>query len=289
VQARTATRLTLGLELLSGSAMATTDAGVDNGPGLDRARIVRAVSDLAPGPWRAWAWLADAETALRQRGIAEAAIAGSAMSLIEALRLGIERETDRLAEERFTALLAQGRIEFSLRADKADYELPADFELLVSAAAQAWMRPDGLAPMQRTLYEPALRTADINEFEYRVAGWLDEQQAVRWWHRNVARTQYGLQGWKRHKVYPDFVFAVHKADGGTRTVLLETKGLHLKNEDSAYKQALLQRLSAAFRDQRHASVGSLGLVSNTADDVQCDLVFQDGWQGALNARWFNPG
>ena len=280
--------MALGLELLSGGALPLPALGTNESATLDRARVVRAVADLAPSAWHAWGWLAAAEAALRVRGLADAAVAGSAVSLIEALRLGIERERDRLAELRFTALLAQGRIEFRLRADKADYELPADFELMVGAAAQAWMAPNGLAPMQRTLYEPALRSADINEFEHRVAGWLDEQQAVRWWHRNVARTQLGLQGWKRHKVYPDFVFAMHMAGGHTRTVLLETKGLHLKNEDSDYKAALLQRLSQAFRDERHTKVGALGLEGGTGDSLECELVFQEGWQGKLNQRWFNP-
>jgi type III restriction enzyme len=285
---RSSARLALGLELLSDSSNGRPQYESSPLATLDRAQVVRAVADVAPGPWQAWGWLAEVEAALRLRGIADEAVAGSALSLIEALRSALEKERDRLAEVRFVDLLAQGRIEFRLRADKTDYELPEDFELMVGAAAQAWMAPNGLGPMQRTLYEPALRTADVNEFEHRVAGWLDEQQAVRWWHRNVARTQLGLQGWKRHKVYPDFLFAMQMEDGRARTVLLETKGLHLKNEDSGYKQALLQRLSAVFRDERHTKVGSLGLEGGAGDSVQCDLVFQDGWQGELNQRWFNP-
>jgi type III restriction enzyme len=73
------------------------------------------------------------------------------------------------------------------------------------------------------------------------------------------------------------------------TVLLETKGLHLKgNADTGYKQALMQRLSQAFRDERHVNVGSLGLAGEGGEWVQCDLVFQPSWQGELNQRWFNP-
>lgn len=37
--------------------------------------------------------------------------------------------------------------------------------------------------------------------------YLDSQSALIWWHRNVAKSQYGLQGWQHNKVYPDFVFA----------------------------------------------------------------------------------
>jgi type III restriction enzyme len=281
------TTLALGLELLDGGGLQWPQAGGQGPAQLDRGRVVRALADLTPSPWLAWSWLAAVEVALRLRGLAPEAVAGSALSLIETLRAAVERERDLLAEAHFGTLLAQGRIEFCLRADQADYELPADFELMVGAAAQAWMAPSGLAPMQRTLYEPALRTADINEFEHRVAGWLDEQQAVRWWHRNVARTQLGLQGWRRHKVYPDFVFAMDAANGTRRVVLLETKGLHLKNEDTAYKQALLSKLSLAFRDDRWAKVGSLQLEGGDADELRCELVFDQDWQGQLNHRLFS--
>jgi len=288
-RARTSTTLALGLELLDGGAPQQPQAGEEAATALDRGRVVRALADLAPSPWLAWAWLAAVESALRARGLADAAVAGSALSLIEALRGAIEAERDRLAEAHFAALLAQGRIEFCLRADHADYELPEDFEQMVSAAAQAWVGSAGLAPMQHTLFEPALRTADINAFEHRVAGWLDEHEAVRWWHRNVARTQLGLQGWRRHKVYPDFVFAMDSAQGSRRIVLLETKGLYLKNEDTTYKQALLAKLSQAFRDERWAKVGSLELEGGSADELRCELVFEPDWQGQLNHRLFPAG
>ena len=280
-------RLHLGLELLSGAApqLSTDDS---DGRKLDRGRMVRALSDLAPNPWLVWDWLAAVEAGLLARGFAEAAMAASGASLIEAMRIALQAERDRLAEVEFKALLDAGRIEFRLRADRLDYELPPDMSLALSGPLQPWARAaDGL-PMQRSLYEPALRTADINEFEHKVAGYLDEQQAVRWWHRNVAKAQLGLQGWKRSKVYPDFVFAMTGAEGGQRLVLLETKGLHLQGEDTSYKQALLERLSAAFRDERWQRVGSLELQGGSADTVVCDLVFDAGWSGTLAGRYFNP-
>ena len=282
-----ASHLSLGLELLSGALpQAPTDDAIARV--LDRGRIVRAVSDLAPNPWLVWDWLLAVERGLHARGFAESALAGSRASLIEALRLALQAARDRLAEVEFKALLDAGRIEFRLRADSQDYELPQDMTLQVSGAAQLWARDSDAAVMQRALFEPAVRTADINEFEHKVAGYLDEQQAVRWWHRNVAKAQLGLQGWKRGKVYPDFVFAMNTTDGTHRLVLLETKGLHLQGEDTTYKQALLARLSAAFSDERWQRVGSLELDCGSADTLVCDLVFDAGWRGTLAARHFNP-
>lgn len=111
--------------------------------------------------------------------------------------------------------------------------------------------------------------------------------ALRWWHRNVAKAQYGLQGRQRHKVYPDFVFAHVAGDGQPRMVVLETKGLHLQGPDTAYKQALLARLSAAFRDERYASSGEL-VLEGGRERLVCDLVFDAAWRGELDQRYFDP-
>lgn len=254
---------------------------------LDRARLVRALLDIAPNAWLVWDWVQLAVQALLAAGHTEAELAASSASLIERLRLSLERERDARAEGVFAALVAQGYIEFALRADAADYELPFQAELSLPAAPRALLNADGL-PVRKSLLEPAYETPDINGFEAHFAGYLDAKQAVQWWHRNVARTQYGLQGWKRHKVYPDFVFGLLTEGRGQRMVLIETKGAHLGgSEDTGYKQALLQRLSEAYRDERWQQVGELSLADAQDRTVlACDLLMDDqGWQGALEKRW----
>jgi len=105
----------------------------------------------------------------------------------------------------------------------------------------------------------------------------------------VAKTQYGLQGWKRHKVYPDFVFGLVQHGGVSKTVVLETKGLHLAgSEDTQYKQAMLARLGQVFKDERWQQVGQLALADGSRQEVVCDLLIDQAWQGALEARHFGP-
>ena len=105
-----------------------------------------------------------------------------------------------------------------------------------------------------------------------------------------ARTQYGLQGWRRHKVYPDFVFGYHQQGNQARVVLLETKGMHLEgNADTLYKQALLERLTQAFSDERFQSVGELALEEGGQCAVQCDLVFDQAWRATMDGRYFSAG
>ena len=254
---------------------------------LDRELLVRALIDLAPNAWLVWAWVDAATTRLMAAGMVEAHIAASSASLIEHLRIDLEAERDRLAQTAFELGVAQGRIQFSLRADSTDYELVREDTLLMNAEPVPLMRDSGLQAVQKSLLEPALRSADMNAFEAGFAGYLDERAALRWWHRNVAKSQYGLQGWKRHRVYPDFVFGMVTADGGARIVVMETKGAQLANADTAYKQALFERLSQAWRDERLSRSGELALGQTDAQDVVCDLVFDQGWRGTLDQRYFS--
>ena len=150
--------------------------------------------------------------------------------------------------------------------------------LALASKPKKLTRRDNLSDIEKSLLAPALHTPDLNEFEAVFAGYLDEQPALHWWHRNVAKTQYGLQGWKRHKVYPDFVFGFLMQGNVSRVVLLETKGAHLAgNQDTAYKQALLAQLTAGFCDERFKSAGELSLEEGGQTELACDLVFDSAW------------
>ena len=73
---------------------------------------------------------------------------------------------------------------------------------------------------------------------------------MRWWHRNgTSRGGYGLRGWRRGSVYPDFLIAATRIPADQeRIVVLETKGVHLAgNEDTEYKRVLLDKLTTSFR------------------------------------------
>jgi type III restriction enzyme len=274
----------IDLDILSAAVMPQEVAGLAAAVVLDRARIVRSLIDVAPNAWLVWSWVEAVVARLVSAGHAEAAVAASSESLIERLRIDVERERDRLAERVFARLASEGRIEFRLRADRSDYELPQEATLVLTAKSRALGRSDARG-VEKSLLEPALHTADMNDLEAAFAGYLDEQAALRWWHRNVAKTQYGLQGWRRHKVYPDFVFARISGEGGTQIVVMETKGLHLQGPDTEYKQALLARLSKVFRDERGSPIGEL-VLEGGSEDVVCDLVFDESWRGVMNERYF---
>jgi type III restriction enzyme len=282
------TSLHLGLELLRAHAQNPV-ADVLPEPvtplALDRARLVRGLIDIVPNAWVTWDVVNTVTRRLLEQGFAEKAIAASSASLLERLRADLEAERDHLAQRVFEDCLQQGWVEFRLRADSTDYEVPQAFALELGGKPTPMVRDDAKL-VEKSLFEPALAALTDSGLERDVACYLDSQAALQWWHRNVAKAQYGLQGWKRNKVYPDFVFARVSGEGASHVVVLETKGLHLKgSDDTQYKQALLERLTSAFAQQSLSSSGQMEMVGDTRGLV-CDLVFDAAWQGSLNARHF---
>lgn len=281
-----AQELRLGLDILGGSEVRAT-ASPDLRPAhVDRQFATRALLDIVPNAWIAWGLVEKVLARLTAQGLAESAIAASLASLVERLRVDLETQRDAFAEQVFYALVDEGRIEFALRADTSDYEVPSWLYADLPEHARALQRPDGKL-VEKSLFEPFFEGLLDNAFEADVACYLDSQAALTWWHRNVARAQYGLQGWKRNRIYPDFIFA--KVPEGERAtlVILETKGAHLKNEDTAYKQRLLETLTRIYRDASGHRMGELELVSRSGQSIKCDLVFDDAWRGTVSARYFS--
>ena len=54
---------------------------------------------------------------------------------------------------------------------------------------------------------------------------------VKWWHRNISRQGFCINGFINH--YPDFIVMTHSG----RIILVEPKGEHLKNDDSREKSS----------------------------------------------------
>ena len=280
-----AQHLRLGLELLDTQQLAATATADSRPEHIDRQFAVRALLDIVPNAWQAWDLLNQTIDRLIGTGFGESAIAASLASLIERLRVDLETQRDGLAEKVFRDLVDQGCIEFSLRADASNYALPDWLDMELPEQARVMQRPDGKL-VERSLFEPFYDNLLDNAFETEFACYLDSQAALSWWHRNVARSHYGLQGWKRNKIYPDFVFAKVPQGDRTTLVVMETKGAHLKNEDTTYKQRLLETLTRIYKDESGHRVGDLELVSKQGHSVVCDLIFDEAWQGALSKRYF---
>ncbi len=280
-------RLRIGLEVLD-DAVPTVERVESGSRRIDRVFLARALTDLIPNAWIAWKLVDAVIQRLLSEGHREDRIAASTALLLEQLRTDVDREREDLGEAVFMDEVRNGRIEFRLRADRLDYEIPESLLLDQPERPRVLARPDGTA-VDKSLFEPFFEHLLDNDFERDFACYLDGQKALRWWHRNVARSGYAMQGWRRNRVYPDFVFARTEHDGRTLLVVMETKGAHLANEDTEYKRKLLKTLQLAWADERLQRAGELELVGKDGDRMMCDLVFDANWRNELTQRWFAEG
>ena len=99
----------------------------------------------------------------------------------------------------------------------------------------------------RSLY--AAEDGDMNKLEQKLIVELTALPNVRWWHRNIARQGFAINGFIKH--YPDILIMTKSG----KLICAETKGDHLKNDDSREKIALGQAWrTAAGKDYRYYMV-----------------------------------
>jgi len=224
--------------------------------GFDAAYAVRMLGDIVPNGFAAWALVDGLLTRLRGHGWTDSDIGRLATFLIDELREELTAERERQAPALFEGGLSSGSIQFALRGDKHDWQMP-DNVWTTQAEDSAQLTGSNGRPLERSLFLP-IYAGDLNDAERKFAVYLDRDAAVRWWHRNgTIRGSYGVRGWRRGNVYPDFLFAALKSEGGRdRIVVIETKGEQLEgNRDTEYKRALLGTLSGAFGSGAKAAAG----------------------------------
>jgi len=239
---------------------------------FDPVYVTRAIVDLVPNPWQAHRVVEELLGKLYERGFDKATLGHVASLMIEKLRQYLTDKRDALAEALFLHDVKQGTIQFRLRADRKNWKLPNTLYTQRPPKSPLLQCGDGDVA-QNNLFEPVYRE-DYNSLEQNVACYLDGHAALKWWHRNVATAQagYALQGWRKNRVYPDFIFALAGDKSANRLFVLETKGNHLDNPDSAYKKKLLDVCTEVFELE---SAGELELVTEDETSVTCSLVFEE--------------
>lgn len=232
---------------------------------FDLVHAARMIMDIVSNSFVAWEIVERFAAALRGRGFDDRKLGRLASLLVEELRKGLNKKRNELAEDFFRREVVAGRIQFRLRLDGRDWRMP--FHTHTSESERA-----PVLPVNRSLFDTVYPN-ELNADEREVALYLDGEETLTWWHRNVARQQYGLQGWRRGKIYPDFIFSVRPEGASSRITVLETKGDQLDNNlDTAYKRALLEFLSDNFALDDCIPAGQLELVRENGETVKYALV-----------------
>ena len=105
-------------------------------------------------------------------------------------------------------------------------------------------------PYDHYLFED-LDFSSLNSLEQKVGAIIDKQSKVLWWVRNKAKPGwYAIQGWKKHKIRPDFIAAKKKDSEALEIVyILESKGEQLLgNRDTKYKKTVLDMMTQLYRE-----------------------------------------
>ena len=251
---------------------------------FDPVYATRSVLDIVPNPWMARKLIGDLLHALRERGFDDAKLGRASSYILEELRKWLQRERDSIAESQFIADVRSERIQFRLRADREVWKLPKEVPTDRPENARQLVRTSG-GPTQKSLFSPVYED-DFNKPEAEFACCLDELGALRWWHRNVAKgNNYWIQGWKKARVYPDFIFAHERSPKADRILVWEMKGDQLEgNLDTEYKRKLLATVSSHYREEAGVKAGTLELVNQTGQSVLCELVLISGWKTELGRR-----
>lgn len=151
----------------------------------------------------------------------------------------VQDQVDRQTERAFGNLFDEGRVLFYLQCSDCRFEIPDSvrIESKGGGAIEPLMHPDGGA-LENSLFDFVEKEGQ-NQYEREVALVLDRDANVLWWLRNkVGPENFTIQGYKRTRIYPDFVVQSRfEGKPMNRVLVIESKGQHLEgNRDTDYKR-----------------------------------------------------
>ena len=236
--------------------------------------------DAMPNPWRGHEAARRVFGALLERHPRER-VAGNYVFILEELRKRLEGERDRLSRRVFEEMLAAGTMRFLVVMDDLRLNcLPRTIDTTIGKQAN---REDG-GQYLLNLFERT-NEDELNGLENKVATYLDRQERLFFWYRNRARKDYYLQGWKRGRIYADFIFTLRPDEANAddeyhQVFVMETKGIHIKQSaDTDYKRSVFDICT------EHASKKDWAkFVPAMRNKVmRFEIVDEDEWEQRLNA------
>lgn len=242
--------------------------------------FARRLSDLTSNPWQAARIATQMCENIRHKGATEEDIYDRRSYLVHALREHVKQEVEQQAEQIFRGKLKEGEIKFDLEAKEPNYMLRDNYEIEVRSNDKPLTKYG--KSVQLSLFEPVFEQHFDNDLEKKFAYYLDEQQALQWWHRIAARQrgEYYVQGWKQQRIYPDFVAMTTEIGGMTRVLIFDTKGEDREgNPDTEYKEKVLKTLEETFND-----AGTLRVRDETTREGIFQLVFNEQQFSEIGAK-----
>jgi len=262
-------------EVIKGKRVAHKEIG---GVVIDSIFMAQQLVDVVPNPWVAYGFAEIILSKMIARHGEELVSENFSFIIEEAKRI-IAGQRDALAEKYFREMLIKGGIRFVVVSRDLGFKLPK--KIRVPANAEFLRRPDG-SPMQMSLFEFVARDAFTEGLEKPVAYFLDEQNRLFFWYRNEVKHDYGIQAWKKWRIYPDFIFTVtdkKNKDRVNKVYIVETKGDQLiGNLDTKYKESVFD---VCNRYAKKMPADTLGLVMKDRE-IEYEVIYGSEWQRKLS-------
>lgn len=239
---------------------------------LDYVFVTRQIIDIVSNPWIAYQIVEDVFSYLLNRNQKDI-VASNLVFIVEELHKLLETERDRLAKDIFEKLITDKQLCFFLQMNQKP-DLPS--RIRVKRGARKLTRDNG-DPLQLSVFDQVIEDDFDSDLEKSIAIYLDEHEKLLTWHRNMPRQGYYVQGWKRGKIYSDFI-AMRSEDNDpdscSQVFVLESKGLHLKNQDTQYKKNIFDICNELGKQVEWSEL--LG------SRIEFHVIFEDEWKQKIN-------
>ena len=209
--------------------------------------FARRISDVVPNPWQATRLTQEMVERWRSAGSSDKDIHDRRSYIAWRLREAVVASLDLQAQQSFQVKLKSGDISFDLQAGRPNFRMKESYEIDIRRL-DAPLTKYG-QQLELSLFEPVFDREFDTDLERNFALYLDEQKALKWWHRVAVRQRgdYYLRGWRQDRIWPDFVAMAGRNSAKPHVLIFETKGEHLRgNPDTEYKQKVLDTLQRAF-------------------------------------------
>lgn len=241
---------------------------------VDYLFITRHIMDVVPNPWVAYE-ITDKTLKILREKYSDDLISANMVFIIQELNKILEEQRDILAQKLFVELIKRKEILFFLQCN-SNYVLPT--KITVRNNVKKLTRDTG-DPIEKSLFEYVLED-ELNKLEQSVAVYIDKQQKLLWWYRNLSKQDYYIQGWKKSKIYPDFILSKSNDENNdfSKVLVVETKGLHLKNEDTAYKKSVFDLCNELGKEISWKELGA----EFKDRTIEFKIIYDKEWQRTLN-------
>ncbi|HEX5315473.1 MAG TPA: hypothetical protein VFX22_02385, partial [Candidatus Kapabacteria bacterium] len=247
--------------------------------------VAKDLMDLVPNPWVAYDIANRALEGLTKK-FGQKVIKEDLYSWSSFLRQRLTLEKDALAENVFREMIESGELKFIVITDewgKTEWK-PADIKYVPSDIRL--LKGDDGGQLKLTLFDPLGEDAEgYNSSEKEFARFVDEHKKVFNWFRNLERKpdSYSIQGWQKHKLYPDFILTSPHPDDPTlfqRAYVVETKGEMLVGDRrSNYVEAVLRLCNEKSKEMSWSDIN----LAFEQRHVKYEFIPFENWKNSLAA------